>query len=229
MTKPHVLIGLTGPAGCGKDTVADLLVTHAGFKKIAFADPLRAEISDAFQIDIGHLTRRETKEHPMSAMALIKCADHAFVDRMVVTKKIHHEPWLIQDYLNAPRSPRQIMQWWGTDYRRRQKLDYWLSKTARRIHDGLADRSAPRIVVTDLRFDNEADLITRHGGLIWRVTRPGCEVAPNAHASEVTGEAFKPEAVINNTHDIKHLQQLVLGEFWAHDAGLAGVTVEIND
>jgi hypothetical protein len=63
--------------------------------------------------------------------------------------------------------------------------------------------------------------------LIWRVTRPGCDVAPGAHVSEVTGEAFAPDAVLHNTHDIKHLQQIVLGEFWAHDAGLASVKVEI--
>ena len=36
------IIGLTGFAGAGKDTVADLLVAHARFRKLAFADALRA-------------------------------------------------------------------------------------------------------------------------------------------------------------------------------------------
>lgn len=35
------IIGLTGFAGSGKDTVADILVAEYGFVKLAFADPLR--------------------------------------------------------------------------------------------------------------------------------------------------------------------------------------------
>lgn len=35
------LIGLTGFAGSGKDTVADILVAEYGYVKFAFADPLR--------------------------------------------------------------------------------------------------------------------------------------------------------------------------------------------
>ena len=224
MTKPTVLIGLTGPAGCGKDTVADLLTTHAGFYKMAFADSLRSEVCNAFYVTPVCLTQRETKEHPISCLALAKCTDQAFVDRMVVLHQAGGNP--INP--NAPRSPRQIMQWWGTDYRRSANPGYWVKKSADRIHQLLTQRIANRIVITDLRFDNEADLVTRHGGLIWRVTRPGCEVAPGAHVSEVTGEAFAPGAVLHNEHDIKHLQQIVLGEFWAHDAGLTSVKVEIT-
>ena len=223
MNKPFILIGLTGPAGSGKDTVANLLQTHCGFHQLAFADPLRNEVCSAFGIEPDHLTQRETKEHAMSCLALHKCAERAFVDRMVVE---HQAPGglVSPHFLTAPRSPRQIMQWWGTDYRRTQRPDYWTAKTAAHINQ----LAVNRIVVTDVRFSNEADVITRFGGLIWRVTRPGCEVALGAHISEVTGEAFAPAATIHNSHDIKHLQQLVLGELWAYDAGLKAVKVEIT-
>lgn len=41
MSKHHPLIGLVGPAGAGKDTVAKLLITHHEFVQVAFADSLR--------------------------------------------------------------------------------------------------------------------------------------------------------------------------------------------
>ena len=36
-----MIIGLTGYAQSGKDTVAKVLVDHYGFKRVAFADPIR--------------------------------------------------------------------------------------------------------------------------------------------------------------------------------------------
>ena len=36
-----MLIGLTGPPGCGKDTAADHLVKNHGFVRVAFADTIR--------------------------------------------------------------------------------------------------------------------------------------------------------------------------------------------
>jgi len=43
------LIGLTGPAGCGKGTVSRILVTKHGFDSIAFADPIKAGIAVMFR------------------------------------------------------------------------------------------------------------------------------------------------------------------------------------
>ncbi len=56
------LIGLTGPAGSGKDTVADFLVARHGYTKLAFADKLRAEICDAYNVPEQLLLKRETKK-----------------------------------------------------------------------------------------------------------------------------------------------------------------------
>jgi hypothetical protein len=43
-----LLIGLTGKALAGKDTVGDLLVTHYGFLKMALANPLKKAAAIAF-------------------------------------------------------------------------------------------------------------------------------------------------------------------------------------
>lgn len=223
MTKPHYIVALTGPANCGKDTAADLLATHCGFTKLAFADPLRSEVSEAFGIEPLYLTRRETKEHPMSALALNKCRSSAFVDRMVATGVVPLED------VAKPRSPRQIMQWWGTNYRRVDMAQYWASQTRDRINFMLRQHLSTRFVITDCRFPNEAAMVQKDfHGVLWQITRPGVSVADGAHVSETTGAEFEPDAVIDNDGDVLQLREKVLSEFWAYEAGLDSLKVEIE-
>jgi len=59
------LIGLTGPAGSGKDTVARLLCEQHGFVQIAFADPLRAMLKAGLGLTDEHFNNREDKEAPL--------------------------------------------------------------------------------------------------------------------------------------------------------------------
>jgi hypothetical protein len=225
MTKPFTLIGLTGPKASGKDTVARLLQTHCGFISYGFADPLYAEVANAFGISIQQLQERETKEHPMSALALGMCMEDGFTANMI------NALWAKGEHVDLakPRSPRQLLQWWGTEYRRKQSEAYWINQTSKRIAYAMKQQFATKFVITDCRFHNEVSMVRDNfGGLIWQIKRPGCDVPTGSHTSETTGEEFAPDAVINNDHDIRHLQQLVLGEFWAHDAGLESVRVEIT-
>lgn len=220
----HHLIALTGPAGSGKDTVALLLVTHLGFRTMAFAEKLKNEVSDAFQVEPLYFSRRETKEHPISALALRKCLDRGFIGWLIIS---HGERGQHKVDLDAPRSPRQIMQFWG-DYRRDQSLDHFVSPVQARIRYLFSEGLEQRIVITDLRCDNEAAAIRlTHNSRIWQIKRPGFEVAPGAHASEVSGFHFGPDVVIDNSGDLRHLQQQVLAAHWAFESGLPGLTVAV--
>jgi len=226
--KKHV-IGLTGFAGVGKDTVADLLVAHFGFRKLAFADALRGEVAEAFGIDIGFLSNPHTKHHPLSALAMRR-APSAFLaavcfaggegtDRGGVD---HH-------WLDQPRTPRQILQWWGTEYRRSQHPHYWSRIMLQRLVDYMRD-GAMRLVITDCRFQNEADTVRTVGGLLWQVKRPGIDAASTtegAHVSATDGAVFKPDTVITNNHAQEHLQGVVLSEFVALETGVRGAKVTV--
>lgn len=199
------VVGLTGPRGVGKDTVAELLAVHHEFTPIAFADPLRTEVADAFHIDPALLLARETKETPLPALALDRCADNGFVVAMQNLYRLLEHPL----DLGAPRSPRQILRWWGTDYRRVQNPAYWVSRTAVAISVLRRCTGAERFVLTDVRMRNEADLVRQYGGLLWQIARPGHLAEPHAHASETSGAEFGPDTVIDNRHDVRHLQQMV--------------------
>jgi hypothetical protein len=211
----HSLIGLAGYAGAGKDTVADLLVAHRGFRKLAFADALRDEVAEAFGIEQDDLLRPETKSHATPALALRR-APLCFLRALVTSLAAQGDPNTVatSEWLDAPRSPRQILQWWGTDYRRAGDPQYWLREFAQRLAR-VASRGHRRIVVPDVRFANEADTIHGAGGVLWQVTRPRLDASTTSEGSHVSandGSAFRPAAVIANRHDIRHLQQLVLDE-----------------
>lgn len=195
-TPRPALIGLTGPAGCGKDTIADLLTDTRSFVKLAFADHLRDEVCNAFSLPRIFLTRRETKEHPISALSLSRCQSIGFLQALGAD-------W----DLNAPRSPRQIMQLWGTEYRRVQDVTYWTQKAERQIRHLLCHGNS--VAVTDVRFPDEAELIRCLGGVIWQVTRPGLQPTEGTHASAVTGDEFNPAAVIRNDGTLADLVGVV--------------------
>ena len=224
MSNSFSLIGLTGPAGSGKDTVAALLRTHCAYTPLAFADPLRGEVAAAFGVSPALLIERETKEHPMTALALQRCMDPAF-EAFVIAAHQHAGLGMVDT--TAPRSPRQVMQWWGTEYRRADNPAYWTRATAKRICDMHLLRTSSRFVITDVRFDNEAALVREFGGQIWQIVRPDLAPITSSHSSEVTGAEFAPDVVITNRHDMRHLQQLVLGAHAARAWGLPGVRVEV--
>lgn len=235
MNKPHI-IGLTGPAGCGKDTVAQLLATHLGFAHLAFADALRAEVCEAYGIDSSLLTRREaygidpslltrrdTKEVPTEALALDRCTHVTFIGSMIDQER-GAVGFDLDAFMESPRSPRQIMQWWGTDYRRRHSGEhYWTRTLTHRIHAQQQGQHW-RHVISDVRFQNEADAIRALGGVIWQVKRPGLQL-DTTHVSEVDGSEFKPDAIINNRHDIRHLQAVTLAQWFMREASLTAAQV----
>lgn len=183
------LLGLTGGAGSGKDSVAQALRAR-GWQSIAFADALRAEVAQAWRIDQRMLSDRPTKEWPLPALAVGMCGDPHFI----------HWAAFHGHSLTEPRSPRWVMQRWGTDFRRSQDEDYWVNVVARWTV-GRRGLGCNHLVVTDVRMANEAALVRGLGGFVVRVHRP--ELTPLAgdterHASEEQARLVQPAEVIHN-------------------------------
>ena len=187
------LIALCGAAGAGKDTVADMLPA----RKLAFADTLYREVAQAWGVEQHVLRCRETKEKPLECLALFRCADDSFV---VDSHFLDH--W------TEPRSPRQILQWWG-DYRRAQDPDYFVKQTAADIAFARNEGCSP-VVITDVRFPNEAALVRQLGGQLWQIKRPGYEAGGTWHASDTDGSEFRPDVVLENFGSLDDLRRTVL-------------------
>jgi hypothetical protein len=60
-----MIIGITGKAGAGKDTIADYLIKTHNYKKISLADPIRRIIQDVFVLSHEQVWDRVEREKPL--------------------------------------------------------------------------------------------------------------------------------------------------------------------
>lgn len=81
------------------------------------------------------------------------------------------------------RSPRYLAQTLGTEWGRLTvHPEIWLLRAQDKVRDALQS-GAPGIVITDVRFDNEAAWVRDLGGTVIEIVRPGLP-AVEAHVSE---------------------------------------------
>jgi hypothetical protein len=137
------VVGLSGWARSGKDTLANHLVENRGFVKMSFADPIREAL---VRLD----PRIEVKG--LGHIGL------AWAVRTIGWETLKDE------------SPdvRVLMQRMGTEVGRQMfSQDFWVDAAMKRAEDGA------KIVFADCRFPNEADAIKKLGGKVVRVVRDG--------------------------------------------------------
>jgi hypothetical protein len=195
------IIGLTGAAGAGKDTTADTLCELVpGATRFAFADALREEIARAFGIDARALANPYTKQTRSERLALRHCTDAGFVSYA----------WELADLPGL--MPRTAMQRWG-DYRRAQDPDYFILPALRARLRAVEEQS-PLLIVTDVRFPNEAAWLRRVGGELWRIVRPG--VAAGRHISDVALQGEIADQLILNDDGFEHLRRIVVDLLTSH-------------
>lgn len=196
------VVGLVGLRGAGKDTAAQVLLEQ-GWRRAAFADALYLEVAAAFGVTVEFLQNRDTKETPLPELALVNCTDMLYVgtflgyedERLIAAGA--NIPRLTQ--LTQPRSPREILQVWGTEYRRKLYDDNYWRDQVRQVIQANPDVN---FVVTDVRFPDEAKLIEETlGGRLGRVVRPslaGSSDPALLHSSEVAMLEYPIEHVFVN-------------------------------
>ena len=133
---------------------------------------------------IEFLKNRDTEVSPTPRLALGRCTDKAFRKTVI---RVCGVPGIEIMW-------EQILQWWGTEYRRAQCKTYWIDKVRNRI---LSCATKQDWVVTDVRFQNEAGLVQELGGQIGLVLRPGIKPVAN-HVSEEFWQTCSPDIVIRN-------------------------------
>ena len=100
------------------------------------------------------------------------------------------------------KTPREVMQTLGTEWGRDSVYSkIWLDSWERSIND------LTYIVVEDLRYLNEAELVKNRGGQIWRIKRPDYKC--NGHISETEMEGIDPDLTIRNSGSVEELHAMI--------------------
>jgi hypothetical protein len=195
----------------GKDTIADYLVEHHNFTKFSFSDALYEEVAAAFGIDKAVLYVRETKEQPMTALQYAYCKDKVFRNVLFHAARAAGHYYAMDGWY----SPRQILQWWGTEYRRKQNPGYWIFKAGLVVRAYLAlakdDPETHRggLVNCSVRFPNERAFIEMFNGEVWHVQRPdwgkGMQSGAAAHVAEMGLDVLARDKVVLNNGTVEQL------------------------
>lgn len=172
-----MIIGLTGYAQSGKDTVANILVENYGYKRVAFADKIREYLYET---------------NPMY--------DSIVGEPLFVKAKVDRDGWE-----EAKKSPhiRRLLQTSGVAARKVFGENFWVHQAMKDIAEG-----HPNIVVTDVRFINEANTLRLNGAQIWRIKRLGVE-AVNGHVSETELDGYPVDQIFVNNGTVEDLNMLV--------------------
>lgn len=186
-----VLIGIVGAAGAGKSSAAAWLELRHQFVGASFA----ATLKDMLE---AHYTARGIDYIYLYEPAL----KGAVVPELGVTT-------------------RELMQRLGDTFRRIDP-DWWVKALADALgmRSTLAARRVPvhdRIVISDVRYPNEAGWVRAQGGALLRIVRPG--VAPvRTHSSEQWAAHLEVHAEIVNDDTLDTLHARL-------DAALGGLGV----
>lgn len=102
-------------------------------------------------------------------------------------------------------TPREMMQTLGTEWgREMMQDDLWI----RSLKNRLLNFQHPRVVISDVRFENEAAMIRGIGGEIWHIKRKG-HVPAHDHASERGVRILPIDKVINNNGTLADLYKTI--------------------
>jgi len=160
-----MLIGISGKAGSGKDTLGKYLCDEYLCLHYYFAKPLKEGAKIMF----------------------------ALTDDQIANKEVPIEPWGL--------SPRKIWQLLGTEVGRGIDPAIWIKNAEMFIHK----HPGRTVIITDVRFDNEAIFIRNRGGVVINIVREQQDIIENRHSSE---GGLKPDNVdlyIHNNGSIEDM------------------------
>lgn len=217
-----MLIAISGLAGSGKDTLADILCRSYGFVRVSLADPLKRFCQEVYEFTDDQLWGpSESRNAPDPRYLRAPCPTCGILQDHPRTCDGPGPTFL---------SPRYALQTLGTEWGRDCWDITWVHY-ALRVHDRLQTggysytqqeglrsstwvdgsnvRNKMNVVIPDTRFINELVNIHRAGGKVVRIKRSGVESPAWQHASETEQMTMVDsdfDAIVSNDGSLEDLE-----------------------
>lgn len=182
------LIGLTGKAGAGKDTLASLILEHTTGTTRAFADPLRRAAKEIFGLTDEQMTDRVLKEQVVPYWGMSPRRILQLLGTESVRGVFGGETWV----KNADLRLEALMR-----------------------SESLEELPVAVCIWADCRFAEEAQWIRDNGGIVIQILRPDV-AAVEAHSSErnLPLQLVNNQVVNSGTlEDLNDLVQMLLPDW----------------
>lgn len=224
-----MIVGISGYKNSGKNAFADgVLAGVPTSVAIAFADPMKTVVSDVYDWPRESLENYVFKEQPDRRHVRLSkddCRDfddyidawHSVVDVAVADRPPHlrgemHEALGLtyEEYVDwvetgmVHLTPRFALQRLGTEWGRGCCKSTWVDYAIRRAKN-LECNGYHVVLITDVRFVNEARAISATGGYVVRVHREGR--GPGPHASEREQSLIQADLVVDNDGTLEQLHR----------------------
>jgi cytidylate kinase len=190
-----LLIGITGLAQSGKDTFAEMLAkeldrqTSCLFVLMAYAHELKLRVQKDFDLSYEQLWGTEKE----------------------IEDKRYKKPFGYHGGVRSDRdelpglywTPREIMQNYGQFYR---TIDY--SFWVKHLFGVIKQNDYKNVIITDIRYPNEAKPIVDSDGYIIKITRGNkAEIHNQYHSSEISMDKYdKIDFVVGNNDTLDELR-----------------------
>jgi len=184
------VLGLNGPAGAGKDTVADYLVSKHGWtEKLSFAGNLKEMCKAIFYLSDYDVYDQEGKQTNFPEPRIFTGGNLGSImywmanthakSPLKVGSKERVRSLIGTEFIN----PRHILQFVGTEICRELVPTYHVDVLIMKVKEN----PTGRFIISDTRFPNEGDLVLDDlGGMVVYLDRlnPSAENINKKHASE---------------------------------------------
>ena len=163
------IIGLAGAASAGKSTVARMLVGDHGFTEVALADPIKRICRDVFAFTDEQLWGPSSKRNEPDTRfrrSDLSCLTPRHALQQLGTewgRGCYDNVWVDLAIRTADKLLGQVVYDYNPKYGPRLNTADSLTR----------EKCRPRgVVISDVRFVNEAEAIRAAGGKVWRILRP---------------------------------------------------------
>ena len=163
-----MILGLSGYAQTGKDTIASYLIEKYGFTRVSFADPIREAL---------YRLNPKITVADMRGVSLASAVDGLGWDNVKVESE----------------DARQLLQRMGTEVGREIfGENFWVDQAMQKAseHD--------KVVFTDVRYPNELAAILGASGAVWRVVKNGVEAVNRHASETALDDHIFDYIIFNN-------------------------------